>query len=89
MTLNIVLKARGGGMIDARGAAITCAEIARRWLDAGELTLTGADLAARLLARRTVRSIWSGPKTSTASKPICRSRMRRNRRCAISAPIIC
>ena len=51
MTLNIVLKARGGGMIDASGAAITCAEIARRWLDAGELTLTGADLAARLLAR--------------------------------------
>jgi len=51
MTLNIVLKARGGGMIDASGAAITCPEIARRWLDAGELTLTGADLAARLLAR--------------------------------------
>ena len=51
MTLNIVLKARGGGMMDASGAAITCPEIARRWLDAGELTLTGADLAARLLAR--------------------------------------
>jgi len=50
MTLNIVLKARGGDMIEARGAGITCAEIARRWLDAGELTLTGADLAARLLA---------------------------------------
>ena len=51
MTLNIVLKARGGSMIGAKGAGITCAEIARRWLDAGELTLTGADLAARLLAR--------------------------------------
>ena len=51
MTLNIVLKARGGDMIEARGAGTTCAEIARRWLDAGELTLTGADLAARLLAR--------------------------------------
>jgi hypothetical protein len=51
MTLNIVLKARGSDMIDAGGAGITCAEIARRWLDAGELTLAGADLAARLLAR--------------------------------------
>ena len=51
MTLNIVLRARGGSMADARGAGITCAGIARRWLDAGELALTGADLAARLLAR--------------------------------------
>ncbi|MDO8396258.1 MAG: hypothetical protein Q7T45_00395 [Bradyrhizobium sp.] len=51
MTLNIVLKARGGGMTDAKGAGITCAGIARRWLDAGESTLTGADLVARLLAR--------------------------------------
>ncbi len=50
MTLNVVLKARGGGMTDARGAGITCAGIARRWLDAGESTLAGADLAARLLA---------------------------------------
>lgn len=50
MTLNIVLKAKGAGMVGAKGAAITCAEIARRWLDAGELTLTGADLATRLLA---------------------------------------
>jgi hypothetical protein len=29
---------------------MSCAGIARRWLDAGELTLTGADLAARLIA---------------------------------------
>ena len=50
MTLNIVLKARGGCMTDAKGAGITCAGIARRWLDAGESTLAGADLAARLLA---------------------------------------
>ena len=42
MTLNIVLKARGGGMTDAKGAGITCAGIARRWLDAGDSTLTGA-----------------------------------------------
>jgi hypothetical protein len=50
MTLNIVLKAKGGVMIDARGAEITCAEIARRWLGAGDSALTGADIAARLLA---------------------------------------
>ncbi len=50
MTLNIVLKARGG-MSDAEGAGISCAEIARRWLDTGELTLTGAELASRLLSR--------------------------------------
>jgi hypothetical protein len=51
MTLNIVLKARGGSLVDGKGVGITCAAIARRWLDAGELSLTGADLAARLLAR--------------------------------------
>jgi hypothetical protein len=50
MTLNIVLKARGGVTIDARGVPITCAEIARRWLGVADATLTGADLAARLLA---------------------------------------
>ena len=51
MTLNIVLKARGGVMIDARGGGIGCAEIARRWLAAGELALTGAALAERLVAK--------------------------------------
>jgi hypothetical protein len=47
MTLNIVLKARGG---DARDAAVTCAEIARRWLAAGDLSLAGAELASKLVA---------------------------------------
>jgi hypothetical protein len=51
MTLNIVLKARSGAMTDARGAQITCAEIARRWLSAGELPLAGAELARKLLAK--------------------------------------
>jgi hypothetical protein len=55
MTLNVVLKAKGNvegdRAIDADGAAITCAEIARRWLTAGDSTLSGADLAARLIAR--------------------------------------
>jgi hypothetical protein len=51
MTLNIVLKARGGVMIDVNGVGISCAEIARRWLAAGELTLTGTALAEKLLAK--------------------------------------
>jgi len=46
MTLNVVLKARGG----AKAAEVTCAEIARRWLAAGDLSLTGAELARTLLA---------------------------------------
>lgn len=45
MTLNLVLKAR------AEGQAIACSEIARRWLAAGDLALTGAELAAKLLAK--------------------------------------
>ncbi|SIO25627.1 hypothetical protein SAMN05443247_03197 [Bradyrhizobium erythrophlei] len=51
MTLNLVLKAKGGLGIDHSGAAITCAEIARRWLAAGELSLTGPALAEKLLAK--------------------------------------
>jgi hypothetical protein len=48
MTLNIVLKARGDHATDANGAVPTCAEIASRWLAAGDLTLTGTALAERL-----------------------------------------
>ncbi len=51
MTLNLVLKAKGGLGIDHSGAAITCAEIARRWLAAGELSLTGKELAEKLSAK--------------------------------------
>jgi hypothetical protein len=51
MTLNVVMKAKGDRAIDADGAAITCAEIARRWLAAGDSTLTGAELAAKLTAK--------------------------------------
>jgi hypothetical protein len=50
MTLNLVLKAKGGLGIDHSGTAITCAEIARRWLAAGDLSLTGSALAEKLLA---------------------------------------
>jgi hypothetical protein len=49
MTLNLVLKAKGGHGIDRRGKPITCSEIAKRWLSAGELSLTGAPLAQKLL----------------------------------------
>jgi hypothetical protein len=51
MTLNIVLKAKGDGAIDSSGAAVTCAEIARRWLAAGESALSGVELAAKLIAK--------------------------------------
>src|SRR6266702_3469127 len=51
MTLNLVLKAQGGLGIDRSDATITCREIARRWLATGELSLTGAALAERLLSK--------------------------------------
>jgi hypothetical protein len=46
MTLNVVLKAKGDHAVE--GPAIGCAEIARRWLAAGDTKPSGADLAARL-----------------------------------------
>jgi hypothetical protein len=51
MTLNIVLSAKGDNAIDGSGAAVTCAEIARRWLAAGESALSGVELAERLTAK--------------------------------------
>lgn len=36
MTLNLVMKARDARQTDASGKPITCAEIARRWLDNGD-----------------------------------------------------
>jgi hypothetical protein len=51
MTLNVVLKAKGEVVIDGGGKAITCAEIARRWLAVGDLPLTGAALAEKLTAK--------------------------------------
>jgi hypothetical protein len=50
MTLNVVLKAKGGVPVDSKGVAISCAEIAKRWLAAGSLTATGAELAEKLTA---------------------------------------
>jgi hypothetical protein len=51
MTLNLVLKAKGGLGIDRSGATVTCREIAHCWLAAGELSLTGAALAERLTSK--------------------------------------
>jgi hypothetical protein len=48
MTLNIVLKAKGDHAVDGSGVALTCSELARRWLAAGEPPLSGVELAARL-----------------------------------------
>jgi len=49
MTLNLVLKAKGDGAIDREGKPITCGDIARRWLAISELSLTGKELADKLL----------------------------------------
>ncbi|MGZ5870713.1 MAG: hypothetical protein ACXWKP_01230 [Bradyrhizobium sp.] len=48
MTLNLVLKAKDDNTTGGKSAALTCAEIARRWLAAGDWPLTGAALAERL-----------------------------------------
>ena len=48
MTLNIVLKARPDGK--AGEAAVSCQEIARRWLSTAELPQSGADLAVKLMS---------------------------------------
>jgi hypothetical protein len=45
MTLNLVLKTR------VEGQAVACSEMARRWLAAGDLTLTGTELAAALTVK--------------------------------------
>ncbi|MFL6819437.1 MAG: hypothetical protein ACJ8EF_15995 [Bradyrhizobium sp.] len=48
MTLNVVLNAKSDVAKGESDAAITCSEIARRWLLASDLTLTGAALAEKL-----------------------------------------
>jgi len=48
MTLNVVLKAKGEKV--PRGVALTCKEIARRWLATATWTQTGAELASRLVS---------------------------------------
>jgi hypothetical protein len=48
MTLNLVLKAKADKAIDAKGAALTCATLARRWLESGDWSAMGAALAEKL-----------------------------------------
>jgi hypothetical protein len=51
MTLNVVLRAkdvRDDGATAGKATAVTCSEIARRWLAAGDSSLTGAGLASAL-----------------------------------------
>jgi hypothetical protein len=50
MTLNVVFKAKGDLASDTNNKLITCADIARRWLAAGDLALSGAALAEKLTA---------------------------------------
>ena len=50
MTLNVVLKARGDLAVGPDGKPVACAELARRWLAAGSISATGAELASKLLA---------------------------------------
>lgn len=51
MTLNVVLKAKSAHATDSDGKEITCGYIARRWLAAGNLPLTGAAFAEKLAAK--------------------------------------
>jgi hypothetical protein len=50
MTLNVVLKAKADHATTRDGAAITCAEIARRWLATADSPLTGTELTEELLS---------------------------------------
>ncbi len=51
MTLIVVLNAKGNHRVAPGGAAITCAEIARRWLAVGDLALSGQALAEKLVSK--------------------------------------
>jgi hypothetical protein len=51
MTLNLVLKAKGDTAVDRNGAAISCREIARRWLAASDVSSTGSELTEKLRGR--------------------------------------
>jgi hypothetical protein len=50
MTLNVVLRAKGTKSLAPGGIAISCKEIAQRWLATEKWPQTGADLAIRLMS---------------------------------------
>jgi hypothetical protein len=49
MTLNVVLRAKGEKTLARGGIAVTCKDIAQRWLATAEWPQAGADLAIRLI----------------------------------------
>ena len=50
MTLNVVLRAKGAKNLTPGGTAITCKDIAGRWIATGEWRQTGAELATKLMS---------------------------------------
>src|SRR5712675_1952098 len=50
MTLNVVLRAKGEKSLAPGGIAISCKDIAQRWLATAKWPQTGADLAIRLMS---------------------------------------
>src|SRR5258705_2368218 len=50
MTLNVVLRAKGEKTLAPGGIAITCKDIAQRWLATAEWPQSGADFAIRLMS---------------------------------------
>src|SRR5258705_10490468 len=50
MTLNVILKAKGDKAVAPGGVAMSCKEIAQRWLAAADWPETAVDLANRLMA---------------------------------------
>jgi mono/diheme cytochrome c family protein len=76
MTLNLVLKAKGEGARDRSGAAITCREIARRWLaiadvpsgEPGLEKLAGKDGPLDLISERNIEQIETNLQIAHAPK---------------------
>jgi hypothetical protein len=51
MTLNLILKAKADTATDGKGVALTCAAIARRWLESANWVLAGMALAEKLTSK--------------------------------------
>ncbi len=89
MTLNLVLKAKGGHADRSQGQTDHLSRNRQALACRGRIVADRRSACGEVAGRRrSARSVRLS-KTSIASRPIFRSRMRRNRRCAISAPIIC
>ncbi|MGY8711737.1 hypothetical protein RAD16_38885 [Bradyrhizobium sp. 18BD] len=65
MTFNLVMKARDARQSDANGKPVTCAEVARRWLDNGDwLGLIGSSSDAMLDRIETNIQVSIAPKSA-------------------------